>query len=719
MNWNSIKATVLAFLGVKAFSKDKDGKEILTKEQKTALEKLMNPDTIAALEKHLAENANAGVEQQNKDLVEAQQKLESLNAEKDSLVKEKAILEGEKTTLASEKADLQKKIDENEKLIASQKEMIQKMSGKPETDPPAQGKGAEGKQELNPMDDKFLFGVQQPFMAIDNKRPYNKRAYAKIMANRGYESPMVPKASSMDYQSLKDDLGDYYRIRQQEGLQSFLMKLPSIETLFKMNSGYQDRAVLVNVFLTEEFSQAWNTGSDFDNMVKGGYKFEPEELTMFDVTFAHKFSQLEELEKAWIGYLNKEGSDVMKWSFIEYILVETGKKLHNERELRRVGGKRINPTVNVPGTAMGAADGFYEFIRKKVANFQIKEFSNGTPTSSNIANYVYEMTGMIPAHIRDTGMLILYMPQKDVTLYHKNLESLYGTNQDYKANIMYVKEYPNVKIEAVPNSENFGRFVWTIDGNIQLFEDVPGEMYKFSLEQEDWKLKVWSRWKESTWAWMVGKKYDSAAEQTYDNQMIFCNDIHYSPDYYLAMAANDTTPSVALHTNLVSVANTQATAITNIDDAVVGQHVTIKCGNTTNAITIAKAGNFSLITAAWTPALGDEIVLMKRSDGKFIEISRTDVTNTAIAFDADDVTPSVAAGTSFITVANTQATAITNFDDATEDVIYTIYGGSDADSSTIADGGNFSLTAAMTLEDGTYIKLIKASDGKFYEIERG
>ena len=70
---------------------------------------------------------------------------------------------------------------------------------------------------------------------------------------------------------------------------------------------------------------------------------------MFSVMFAHKFKDLKALEKSWIGSYNKEGSQVIKWSFIEYILAETAKKLHNEREQRRVNGVRKEPDLNKAG----------------------------------------------------------------------------------------------------------------------------------------------------------------------------------------------------------------------------------------------------------------------------------------------------------------------------------------------------------------------------------
>ncbi len=377
--------------------------------------------------------------------------------------------------------------------------------------------------------------------------------------------------------------------------------------------------------------------------------------------------------------------------------------------------------MNVAGVSLQASNGLLKFIKNQIAAFKVKAFPIGEWSSGTIANYIYTATQLVPEVLRDSGKMVLYMSTDALSTYHKNLETLYGLNQDYAANIQYVKEYPNVKIEAIPSMAPSKRMIWTIEGNICLFEDKPGEMLNFQLEQQDWTLKVWSNWRESVWAYLTGRKYSSAAEMPtdYSTQLIFCNDVDEPADYYVAMEKDDVTPSVANHSSLVSVANTESKAITGIDDCAIGQEVRLKRGTGTYGITIAQSGTFSLITAAWNPAVGDTIILKKRSDGKFIEINRTSATTDAIALDADDVTPSVASGTVFITNANTQATAITNLDNAVTGVVYTIHGAGSTNASTIANSGNFVLTAAMTLAAAAWITLQKSSvNGKFYEIER-
>ena len=712
--------TMLAFLGIQAFAKDKDGKILLTEEQQAR----MKSDFGDEFTSQFIEAASKDPEGNSTDNSTMVAMITAMSTKLNAAVAENATLMAARQKAAD---DLVAAKAENDRLagIVTQKDgVIATLTKKPEEDPEAKTvvmKTDASKWAPNGKD-THLFGQNLPFFAIDAEHNYNRRAYAHLAAQHGIDVISPRATSSLDYASLKSDLGEYYRVRKQDRIQSFLAELPSLTKIFPLESGYQDQAVLVNLFMGDDFSQADSTslGSTFDNMVKGSYKFEPEVITMYDVMFVHKFTQLKELEKNWLGYLNREASSTIKWSFIEYILVETSKKLNNEQELRRIRGVRKNPTVNVPGTAMQASNGMLKFIKNQIALFKIRPFVLGEWTPTNIATYVKTATQMVPEVLRDSGRIVLYMSTDALGDYHTNLEALYGLNQDYKPDMMYVKEYPSVKIVAVPGMAPSKRMIWTFEGNFSLFEDQAGEMLNFSLEQQDWTIKVWSNWRESFWAYMVGKKFASLAEMPtdYSTQLIFCNDVDEPATYFIPADVDDTSPSVLNHTSLVTPANTQATAITTIDDCAVGQEVRIKCGNATNASTIAASGNFSLITAAWTPSVGDIIYLKKRSDGKFIELKRETSTSVATAFTADDTTPDVTGNDKFITVANNGATAFTTLDNAVTDKVYTIYGGSSTNAVTIANSGNFALTAAMTLSAGTWITLQKAANGKFYEIAR-
>jgi len=707
-----MKKLILAFLVIQAFAKTPEGKEYLTDEERAKVAAQFGEDFTARFVELLGKSESSGDDNMAGEYLNLVQQLNTARAEL--------------TSLQSDRTATQTSITQMQATITTLQGAVNTLAGRSENDPPAGGRGGAGSDpQINEMDDKFLLGIKEPFMAIDEKHAYNRRAYASIMSRKGMIHT-VPAATDIDYESLKTDLGEYYRVRKQNRIQSFVQSLPNLETIFPLESNYQDQAVLVNLFMGE-FSQADNTIiSDFENVSKGEYKLEPEILQMYDVMFAKVFRDLKTLEKTWIGYLNREGSDPIKMSFIEYILVETAKVLLNEQQTRRINGVRKNPTANVAGTAMEAANGLRKFIKNQIALFKVKPFAIGEWTASTISNYIYTATGMIPAVLRDSGNIVLYMSPAALVKYHKNRETLYGLNQDYKADLMYVAEYPQVKIIPIPGMNESQRMIWTIDGNIRLFEDQPGEMTRFKIELKDWTIKVWSNWKESVWAIMTGKKFASAAEMPddYSTQMIFTNDVDEPADYYIPMTKNDTTPSVLNHTSLVSVANSQATVITDITDCAVGQEVRLKCGNVTNAPTIAQSAKFSLLSAAWNPDLNDILILKKRSDGKFIELARINSTSDAIVIPANDTTPDVSDGSIFVTSPNTTSpladVKITTLDEAVYSKVYRIYGGSDTNPTVIENAGNFVLTANITLTSGVYIDLQKSEvDDKFYEIARG
>lgn len=90
----------------------------------------------------------------------------------------------------------------------------------------------------------------------------------------------------------------------------------------------------------------------------------------------------------------------------------------------------------------------------------------------------------------------------------------------------------------------------------------------------------------------------------------------------LSMTADDTTPSVLGVKTLLTVANTGATVITQLDDGLPGQKITIITNDATNVPSIADAGNFKL-TAAWNPVLGETLSLATTDGTTWYEIGRT------------------------------------------------------------------------------------------------
>ena len=90
----------------------------------------------------------------------------------------------------------------------------------------------------------------------------------------------------------------------------------------------------------------------------------------------------------------------------------------------------------------------------------------------------------------------------------------------------------------------------------------------------------------------------------------------------VTMGDTDLTPDVSAGNVFISQSNTGATAITDLDNPVVGQTVTIICGHATNPPSIADGGNFKM-EGNWTSDIDDSITFFVKADNYYVEISRS------------------------------------------------------------------------------------------------
>ena len=157
-------------------------------------------------------------------------------------------------------------------------------------------------------------------------------------------------------------------------------------------------------------------------------------------------------------------------------------------------------------------------------------------------------------------------------------------------------------------------------GNIQFLENLAGEMMNFKVKEDMELVKGWSTWKEGCSAAFVGRNFSTAAalkENNYDWQQIFIN----KP--VVSLEADATKADAKQGFWFGAVDNAGATKLTEITGAKQGVAYIVECLGVTNATAIEKSGNFDGITAAWTPtAVGDYIMVILNSSGKFVELER-------------------------------------------------------------------------------------------------
>lgn len=129
---------------------------------------------------------------------------------------------------------------------------------------------------------------------------------------------------------------------------------------------------------------------------------------------------------------------------------------------------------------------------------------------------------------------------------------------------------------------------------------------------------------------VFGNSFTAGSSGTYavtdpTKRYILGNNDSESPKVFTTIKTatdGDTTPTVGGVRTLLIGANTAPTAITQLDDGVAGQTVTIVATNATNPSTITDGGNFAL-SANWTPDIDDTITLFTVNGTAWREISRS------------------------------------------------------------------------------------------------
>jgi hypothetical protein len=409
--------------------------------------------------------------------------------------------------------------------------------------------------------------------------------------------------------------GEQYIVRRQDALIAYIRELESVRTIFPVRYGVQDKMEMTNSFLTS-FSQAYQSGRVF----KGKHKIQPMLADVKDAMFKHSFDNMKEMEKEYIGYLNREGSSPIKWSMVEWLMQQILVSLNNEWNERRVLGRRVEPVKGKAGHYMFASTGVVPKMKQYIDELYLEPFEDlGKYTRTTILDYVEILVEKVNKIIPSLNGHNLYMNKKHVPWYLQQYRKEYGKDFDFDGVKYSVKDY-DLSIVPVPHMKN-STFMWiTLAGNIELYELEAGEMANFIFQTDLEELIVASYWKEGSGAYMVGEKHKTiedlkAAKRKF--QYIFCN----NPKEELEVDA--TTADAATDNVFISKANTSTTVFSEFSGAEEGVVYRLICGSMDNATKTAKSGKWADISA-WIPkAVGDYIeVYYDDETEKYIEVTR-------------------------------------------------------------------------------------------------
>lgn len=505
--------------------------------------------------------------------------------------------------------------------------------------------------------EKFLFGIEHEFFSMD--KPWNRFTAnptsdqrlgdKKIAASFGaeveaYSSSLAERYSYLqshnqlnpeklaagefatDYSQVTGMKGgDQYLIRRQDAIIARVLSIRQLTQYFPVRYGIQDRDVIFNAFFGE-VSQAYQVGEVY----KGDMEIEPEMGYVDDAMIKMKFGPMKELERMYIGYLNREGSDPIKWSMIEYAIMGSLENAQREQNMRRMRGLYVKPETGVAGSYLNAGTGvLYTLIRLHHEHKLLltDNVAYRTYDDANMLETVQEFYKEILAKVSEDMSLdqhVMYLNENHKQWWIHNVREAYGQQQDFTG--------PNSYLNIIPDSSTNMRIIWLpylgqlpfmmmqVPGNIQFLENLPGEMLAMQTEMQMEMVRGWSTWKEGCSPAFVGRNFSSAdklKENDYLWQQIFLN----KPS--VTLEADATTADASKGFWFISGTNTGEKKLTAINNAKKGVAYIVECGNKTNVTGIDKAGSFESISEAWTPtAVGDYIMVMLNSQNKFIELER-------------------------------------------------------------------------------------------------
>lgn len=418
-------------------------------------------------------------------------------------------------------------------------------------------------------------------------------------------------------------LGNQYVIRRQDALIARILEIDSVDALFPVRYGVQDREMITNAFFSE-VSQAYQEGEIW----KGSMTLEPEFGHVDDGMAKFKFGSMKEIERLYIGYLNTSGSDPIKWGMIEFMLLNMYLNMANEYNIRRIMGIYVKPESGVAGSYLNAGTGtLYTLIRYIHENKLLPndDAAYATYDNTDFLDTVKAMVEEVRTHLAPGQKMngqVVHLNENHQQWWINNCRTTYGKDIDFQGPNSYLNIVPDTKVAIawVPNMDQLKLILIQRPGNLQGLGYVPGEMYAVKLKEDMELAKGWSTWKEGTSASFTGRRFTTNAALVANNyamQQIFIN----KPT--TAIVPDATTANAALNFWFVTGINTVATALTDITNAVGGPAYIIECGDVVHPTTIAKAAKFSELTAAYTPtAVGDYIMVVLASTGKFLEMER-------------------------------------------------------------------------------------------------
>jgi hypothetical protein len=584
--------------------------------------------------------------------VMTQEQMDRIQGILDGIVNPQATNQGNSNSVATAESIIQ--------LAQSVDSLVNQMANHAQDDVPAQVLTASTLSYTGNADRaRFLFGIDSPMFSMDkrwNKIAVNPAAAASFGAwdeetegadfrrqtvafSRSLQQRyMYLHANNMldvkrlaagefatNYEGVNTaGVGNQHVVLRQDALIARVLSKRDLTLWFPVRYGVQDHDLVFNAFFSE-VSQAYQAGEIW----KGDMKIENEMGHVDDVMIKMKFGPMKELERMYIAYLNKEGSDPIKWNMIEFCILNSLETAQVEQNKRRMRGIYAKPEEGKAGSYLNGSTGIIYTLIRYIHEYKILPHDDAayrSYTSADMLETVQEFVSDVTASCSedmDLDKHVLYLNKLHQPWWIKNIRATYGKDIDFTGPDSYLNVVPDTKMQIrwLPYLGQTTLMFMDVPGNLQFLEYVPGEMLSIKVKEDMELVKAWSTWKEGCAAAFTGRRFDSLEklkDNKYEWQQIFIN----KPSITIDADATtlDATKGFWFETSAGSEA---AASITDITGAKAGVAYIIEAGGASNFSKVEKSGKFANITEAWTPTkAGDYLMVILGSDGNFRDMER-------------------------------------------------------------------------------------------------
>ena len=453
--FEKLLAAVMSRLGITSFE-EKDGKYVLTEEQKVSLAKMYNKDFAEKFAKDLSGMKKEDVDSDNVSAYK--KKLEDLQAEYNSF-KEEAL--------------------EREK---NQNELIDILSEKPEDDKPLE------KAIATKGNEKSGFKPNMNFL-------HNK--VLEDFVNGG--GTLSASGETVDTTELKQEFGEYVNSVRRDIVHQLFGTLVCTKYMRTIMSEYTEYQASEDVITSviQQFKPFWTP--------KGGVKFTP--LTI--VNRKHKINlpiKPSDIMTDVIGYLYDEGLQPKDMPIVKYIInVLLKPKVEEEREELLATGvfENFDPEGGLKDYIAGqesgkSMDGYCTILKKEKANASTKinfALDGVTLTPENIIEKLEEFVdGIAPKFKKKT--MFMHIDPDLVTMYNRAYQDKFknAMNADTGRQRIDFSKVTFAPIDGMIGTRMF--FVTPKENFIHLLSKNQGAS-KIWIQAQNYDVKVFAEWWES------------------------------------------------------------------------------------------------------------------------------------------------------------------------------------------------------------------------------